>query len=261
MNPVNDYASKDVVAFCEKRLDPAAMREALRNESGVSYPSVLKICLVAGDRISVLKAVWSKPTPRQRLDLLKELDLGGSDPVLLYERAVAMYECDPTMETISTFSMPMIVQATMIARLDSWCSSDPSTVDVPNKMRRIYIQVLKLAIAERAPDLDLDNPPEEYGGFLRKARMGAAAIQAQSTLSNPSKFSDPTWVGWHGEQAKNTGGPAMHPRSEWPVLRLQAMKALFRELQASLPSSDLQWIREYLSLSSDMLTVVFSGSH
>ncbi len=227
---ITNYTSNEsTVSFCYNRLNPSSIDAIIKNNSeGLSKPSLTKD-LEKGNYISVLSAVWGEKDKIRRLTWLR-LNAELHAP-LMYELAIAEFVNNPTLETITKITFPLLKAATFRVTQDASCSDD-STVshgDAHLCMDGTYRDALGKAVKKYAKDIT-------PAIFAAKTKEAQSEVQqkiceiARQTLENLDKLPNPTWIGYHGLDVHINGYPTMCPPAQFAARRQNAAENILARL-------------------------------
>ena len=145
MNVMHFSNPQNVVAFCEVRLDQAAVTKIIQKEAGLTKEDQLIRHLALGEYMPVLKAIWSERDRSKRLQWLRSHQSEMHAP-LLYEQAVVEFSQSPTEETLLQVSFPLLFEAGFRVFQDSQCCQDASVKQGDCVMRMQLVYQNSLAI-------------------------------------------------------------------------------------------------------------------
>lgn len=218
MSSVHFTDVRNMALFCEQSLDPKTIDAMIRENKdvGLSDPA-LEDNLKTGNYRAVLVALWSERDRTRRLNWL-ESKADELHPVLMLELAIAKFGASPTIETINSFSIPLMKAAYFRIIQDAQCSKEPSVKhgDAATRMSMTYERRLNGRIKAL-----LNTSLEETVAENRELRIAAikAKVMETAQLSLSKDLPSPNWIGWHGLAVFINGIPDMYSADEYKQIR------------------------------------------
>lgn len=235
MSIYNVTSPENIMTWCEIRLNSEAASKIIRaNPAGLSDKTAVESALKAQNYIKVLTAVWGERDRGERLAWLQTKSL---EAVLPYELALAEFKSCPSVETLTTKTLPLFAVASARSRMDIECSSDNSIGSCGIQMKNTYEQAMSMLLREAVKtNSDLTWPLSKEDEIKQLANSIEKLVELKESIPT---LSSPKWVEWCGMQSfmrsfgDNVQG-TMRPSENWATLRRTSVESYIQALQARL---------------------------
>jgi hypothetical protein len=129
-----------VTNFCANRLDESKYKEiSAKHSRGLCPEDRVEEALKVERHEKALERIWGETNLDRKLSWLKE---HSSHAICLYERALAEFDKDPRVETITRICIPLLRTAFVRNGMDLYCNPNEEQERAYCSMASVYIQAL-----------------------------------------------------------------------------------------------------------------------
>jgi hypothetical protein len=233
--PVPIPGPQNVMSWCSTRLDPLAVNALiLAHRDGLS-DEALETALRTGDYVKVLTLVWAERDRAARLEWLRE-DRLKFHPVLPYERAMAEFKANPTLDTITRIAQPLLIMGMLRNAMDAECSHDRSIQGPCGEMEMTYKLAFAKLVEKELPSA-LSFSSEDRMAIFRNTLTLLQELKEELKKETP-ELPSPKWLEHYGMDAFLSafgGTPSgMKPEETWNSTRLAFVERQITSVESGL---------------------------
>lgn len=198
--------------------NPVAFHQALKDKyPGLKDPEQVRALARSGNYVEALKFVWSEPDYAKQVQFMVDMANEGH-PIFMMEVSLAALRVKPELNTLKSF---FAWQKAGMARTiqDLSCVSDASAREATAKLDVIYQTSVNRILKKDPQEI------EKYFFANQKDIDRAIYMQVSKVLANSLKNMDkmpaPTWIAYHGNNARTSSEPSMLAQDSWDTARKQ----------------------------------------
>lgn len=202
------------------RSNPGFMQKESSGYKGISNSKELNQWVIESNYTCIIKSLWSEELPEKRLVWLKEKEEAFHFP-LLFEQSIEEFLINPTLNTASTTSIPLIIAATISLKQDLSCLNLDE-----NETRRI-VEAFEGAYYGTLTELTQKKLGLSVPEILLVDNTGSSIIEKIDRIATSTFKSTREDICWLLHDSSKEG--ALKEESSWPQLREDVLKNWFKE--------------------------------
>ncbi len=218
---------ENAMIFSTYRLNGQAIRKIKEHypQGLATNPAAIDTALKAGDYVSVLRPLWAETDRPKRLDWLRANE-HKFYPVLPFERAMAEFKANPTVDTIIRISKPLLTFGHLRNTMDAKCSTDLSIEGPSQEMRDSYNTAFGNLVSKELGSIPLISR-EQHKETVRAVISHLKELEEELSKAD-STVPSPAWLEFYGingfMSAFEMDSESMKPKEDWNSIRLQFVR-------------------------------------